>query len=93
MSKKIVRAHLHIKGRVQGVFYRTTTYEEAISRELTGWVQNTKDGGVEAVFEGEEDKVQDVIEWCYKGPPTAIVKDIKIQWENPKGEKEFQIRY
>lgn len=93
MGSEKVRAHLYISGKVQGVFYRSTTYEEATLRGLSGWVRNTRDGGVEAVFEGEKTAVDEMIKWCYSGPPLAVVKDIKVQWERPKGERGFHIRY
>ena len=62
-----VRAHLFITGRVQGVFFRACTREEAQKRKLTGWVKNLYDGRVEAVFEGEEEAVQSMISWCHSG--------------------------
>jgi acylphosphatase len=71
MSK--MRAHLFVEGRVQGVFFRACTQEEAQERKLTGWVKNLYDGRVEAVFEGEEKDVQSMIEWCHSGPPHAMV--------------------
>ncbi len=53
-----IRKHVIIKGRVQGVWFRATTQEHALSCGLTGWVKNTRDGNVEAVFEGEEENEQ-----------------------------------
>lgn len=87
-----VRARLSISGRVQGVFYRATCRGEALARGLTGWVRNSSDGIVEAILEGPQDKVEDMIKWCYKGPPGAMVSDIKISWEPSKGDqKDFKI--
>jgi acylphosphatase len=68
-----MRAHLFVEGRVQGVFFRACTQEEAQERKLAGWVKNLYDGRVEAVFEGEEKDVQSMIEWCHSGPPHAMV--------------------
>lgn len=88
------RAHLLITGRVQGVFYRAFTEEVALSLNLKGWVRNTPGGDVEAVFEGEKDKIEKAIEMCRKGPPAARVQDIKVEWHDFKGEfSTFTIRY
>jgi len=87
------RAHLWISGRVQGVNFRYYTAQEAQARGLKGWVRNLWDGRVEAVFEGEEQAVGSMIEWCRKGPPAARVDDIEVSWENPSGEFDrFNIR-
>ena len=55
------RAHIFIKGRVQGVFFRQGTYEKAVELGISGWVRNLPDGRVEAVFEGEEENMQHFI--------------------------------
>lgn len=91
---KKVRAHVLIKGRVQGVFFRAETRSQAYSLGLTGWVRNRWDGSVEAVLEGEDQKVQKMIAWCYKGPPAAVVEDVEVKWEEYKGEfTNFSVRY
>ena len=84
MSKK--RAHLFVKGRVQGVFFRACTQEEAQKRTLTGWVRNLHDGRVEALFEGEEKDVQSMIDWCHRGPSHAVVTDVSVELEEYSGE-------
>lgn len=84
MPKK-VRAHLWISGRVQGVCFRMETEAEANARGLTGWVRNTETGGVEAVFEGNREKVESMIQWCRRGPPAARVGDVRIEWEPHQG--------
>lgn len=90
----IVRAHVFIEGRVQGVFYRANTYEEARRLNINGWVKNCRDGRVEAVFEGKREDVEKIIKWCHKGPPGAIVRDVKVIWEETEGEyPNFSIRY
>lgn len=86
------RAHLFISGRVQGVFYRAFTEEIAHSLGLNGWVRNLRDGRVEAVFEGDEDKILIAIQRCKEGPPYAIVDNIEVIWEEPEGLKGFEIR-
>ena len=55
------RAHVFVSGRVQGVFYRATTQEQALERGVDGWVRNLDDGRVEAVFEGPEDTVRGMV--------------------------------
>jgi len=93
MNKKI-RTHIFVSGRVQGVFFRSHTAEKARELELTGWVRNLEDGRVEAVFEGEKEKIEKIIEWAKKGPTFARVDDVEIEWQDYKGEfKDFEIRY
>lgn len=88
------RAHVIISGRVQGVFFRYETQSEARRRGLCGWVRNLRDGRVEALFEGEKEDVERLVEWCRKGPPMAKVKDVEISWEEYTGEfKDFSIAY
>jgi acylphosphatase len=88
-----MRAHLWITGRVQGVNFRYYTRAEALRRNITGWVRNLWDGRVEAVFEGEEEAVRTMVEWCHVGPPAAHVVDVEIAWEPPSdGFAEFDIR-
>jgi acylphosphatase len=87
------RAHLWITGRVQGVNFRYYTRAEALRLNLTGWVRNLWDGRVEAVFEGDEESVRQMVEWCHVGPPAARVVDAEIEWETPSGDfYDFDIR-
>ncbi len=89
-----VRAHVYVSGRVQGVFFRSDTRDEAVRHDITGWVQNLTDGRVEAVFEGEKEKVDKLIEFCKRGPPGARVVKVEVSWETYTGEFEnFKIRY
>jgi acylphosphatase len=77
-----------------GSFFRQNTLEKAKALGLKGWVRNTKDGKVEAVFEGEKEKIERILEWMKKGPPLARVDGLEIEWENFKGEfDDFEIRY
>jgi len=80
------RAHVFVSGRVQGVFFRSGTLDEARYLKLTGWVKNTPDGRVEAVFEGPKDKVTKMVNWCSRGPPGSEVTDVKTDWEQPTNE-------
>lgn len=91
---KIARLHIVIEGRVQGVFFRAGTIEESCKLGLTGWVRNCPDGRVEAVFEGDMDKIDRILEWCKKGPPGAVVRNVETIWEQANGEFDiFSIRY
>ena len=89
-----VRAHVIVSGRVQGVFFRSETEYEAIKRSVCGWVRNLPDGRVEAVFEGEKEAVEELVEFCRKGPRGARVSEVEVRWEEYTGEfKGFRIRY
>lgn len=83
---KMVRAHLIIEGRVQGVSFRASTVEAARSCGVYGWVRNNPNGTVEAVLEGEEERVGRLIEWCRTGPPLARVERLNLSWEPFKNE-------
>ncbi len=87
-----VRAHVYVSGRVQGVFFRYETRREAVKRNVKGWVRNLPDGRVEAVFEGEKEDVEKLIDFCHKGPPLAKVEKVEVFWEEYKGEfKDFKL--
>ena len=93
MRNMKVRAHIFVSGRVQGVFFRVETRYEAMKRNVAGWVRNTSGGRVEAIFEGEREDVEKLIEFCRKGPSGARVTKIDVQWEEYSGEfKDFKIR-
>ena len=86
--------HIVIEGMVQGVFFRAGTREESYKLGLTGWVKNCPDGRVEAVFEGDRDKIDQILEWCKKGPPGAAVRNVETVWEQATGEYDsFSIKY
>jgi acylphosphatase len=88
------RVHVVISGRVQGVFFRASTAEKADELGLTGWVKNTPDEHVEAVFEGEESAVDEMLAWCHRGPPHAKVIKVSADIEPFTGEfTEFSIRF
>lgn len=87
-----VRAHVWVSGRVQGVFFRASTVDEATGSGVAGWVRNTPDGRVEAVFEGRESAVEAMVAWCRTGPPAARVSSVEVVWEEPKGEHGFETR-
>lgn len=85
------RARVVVRGSVQGVFFRVETRDRARSLGLAGRVRNVPDGTVEAVFEGEDDRVESMVEWCRHGPPGARVDDVDVEWNEPQGEEGFTI--
>lgn len=86
------RAHVVVHGAVQGVFFRVETRDRAHSLGVGGWVRNTYDGSVEAVFEGEDERVESMVWWCSRGPLGARVDDVDVTWAEPLGENGFAIR-
>lgn len=88
------RAHVFVNGRVQGVFFRQATMRQAQNSRVNGWVRNLSDGRVEAVFEGKEEDVKSLVDFCRQGPRGAAVTDVTVNWETFKEEfKSFQIIY
>lgn len=85
-----VAVHLRIEGRVQGVYYRGWTVEEATRRGLSGWVRNRRDGSVEALVSGPAARVAEMIEACRTGPPAALVTDIIRTPADPPPETGFR---
>lgn len=81
-----IRAHVVVHGRVQGVWFRGTTREEARKLGLTGWVKNRWDGTVEAVFEGPASSVRRMVSWCHRGPRMAQVESVELEWQEATGE-------
>jgi acylphosphatase len=93
MAEK-VRVHVVIEGRVQGVFFRASTRDEARARGLAGWVRNRADGRVEAVFEGDKTVVENMLAWCRKGPPYAYVDQVEEDWQPYQGDlADFRVVY
>lgn len=90
---KPVRATVRIRGRVQGVSFRYYTARQARLQQVTGWVRNLPSGEVEAVLEGPETSVRQVLDWCRRGPEQARVEEILIDWEEFLGEfNDFAVR-
>lgn len=88
------RAHVLVEGRVQGVYYRSYTLDAARALGVTGWVRNRRDGRVEAVFEGDEEAVRKMVQWCWKGSPSSRVTNVEVNWEKPTGEfEDFSVIY
>ncbi len=89
-----VRARVIIEGRVQGVFFRHYTHETAHRLGVKGWVKNRRDGRVEAVFEGDKEAVDKIVEWCRRGPSEAKVTKVSVIPEGYMGEYEdFSVTY
>jgi acylphosphatase len=76
---------------VQGVYFRAETRERARTLGITGWVRNTADGAVEAVFEGEDEHVDALVDWCRRGPRGARVDRLAVEWEEPASEQGFRV--
>jgi acylphosphatase len=89
---KLIRAHVFISGRVQGVGYRYATVDTASQLGLTGWVRNLPDSRVEAVFEGAREVVEEMVRWCHIGPPAAVVQNVVVEYEEPEGLLLFEVR-
>lgn len=91
-SEAQIRAHVFISGKVQGVGYRFSALDEARRLGINGWVKNLLDRRVEAVFEGSQALVEEMIEWCQQGPPGAVVQDVMVEYETPQGLRGFETR-
>ena len=86
------RAEVTVRGMVQGVFFRVETRDRARSLGLSGWVTNAPDGTVRAAFEGDDERVESMIDWCRRGPSGASVDEVDVTWGEPAGELGFSIR-
>ena len=90
--RPVARAHVFVSGMVQGVFFRAEARRQAQSMGLGGWVRNLPDGRVEAVFEGPEDTVEEMVAWCRRGPDYAEVRQVEVAREDPEGLGKFEVR-
>jgi acylphosphatase len=88
----MIRRHIVVRGFVQGVFFRDSVHRLASSLGVSGWVRNTGDGAVEAVFEGETDAVDRLVDFCRRGPHGAEVDDVELSDEPIEGLSGFSIR-
>ncbi len=86
-----VRVHVFVSGRVQGVWFRDSTWREADRLGICGWVRNLPDGRVEAVYEGPRAAVEELLSWTNRGPERADVAGVEIHDEPPRGEKGFKV--
>ncbi len=85
--RRRVRAH----GKVQGVFFRDATREEAERRDVAGWAKNRPDGSVEAVFEGEPDMVEHLVWFVRNGPGSSDVSRVDVDDEEPEDLRGFKV--
>jgi acylphosphatase len=86
LSMDNIRVRAVIEGIVQGVWFRESTRREAQSLGVNGWVRNRRDGAVELVAEGPRDKVEALVKWCRRGPPSARVERVDVTEESWRGE-------
>ena len=92
MSNKCVR--IFVTGKVQGVYFRQTLKVMAKKNDVFGWVKNLKDGRVESILEGDEEKVDRLVEWAHGGPASARVEYVEVQNENFIAEfSKFDVLY
>lgn len=87
----MIRRRVVVHGLVQGVFFRDTLRRNAQSAGVAGWARNTWEGTVEAVFEGEPDAVERLVDFCRRGPRGARVDRVEAVEETPEGLRGFQI--
>lgn len=88
----MIRNHVLISGRVQGVGFRDSCRRLALQHGVSGWVRNLPDGRVEAVLEGPPPGVQRLVDWARQGPAAATVTGIAVREERPEGLGGFAIR-
>lgn len=89
------RVHLKVHGRVQGVFYRQSTRDKAVTLGLRGWVRNENDGTVAIEAFGDDSRLEQLIAWAKVGPPSATVTLVDIAWQSDVSEapEGFNVRY
>jgi acylphosphatase len=92
MHAGVVRQHVVLTGRVQGVFFRDSLRREAEAKGVAGWARNRSDGAVEAVLEGSAEAVGRLVDFCRTGPSRAEVDDVEVNEEKPEGLSGFAIR-
>jgi acylphosphatase len=88
------RLHTVVHGRVQGVNFRYYTVQAANRLGVTGWVANQWDGTVETVAEGPREKLDQLLTFLHRGPPSAWVERVDVDWQAPTDEfKDFRVRF
>ena len=88
----LIGRRVRVSGKVQGVYYRQSVADEAAALQVCGWVRNLDDGDVEALLEGEERAVQELIDWMKQGPPAARVDAVEVSESALQGMTGFNIR-
>jgi acylphosphatase len=89
---EVVRVRVHVRGRVQGVWFRETCRREAVAAGVAGWVRNLGDGRVQAELEGPPGAVARMVAWCREGPPRARVDAVDTEVLAPTGAAGFRVR-
>jgi acylphosphatase len=92
VSGQVTRRRVVAHGRVQGVFFRDSTRQEAHRARVSGWVRNRGDGAVEAVFEGDQDAVERMVRFVEQGPGHSDVDRVDVSEEEPEGLSGFEVR-
>jgi acylphosphatase len=87
-----VRRRVIVRGQVQGVFFRDSARQRAQTRGVGGWIRNNPDGSVEAVFEGEAEDVERLVDYCRDGPRGARVAGVEVIEEEAEGLRSFDVR-
>ncbi len=88
------RVHVYIRGLVQGVFFRYHLQRLARKLGVKGWVRNLPDGRVEAVMEGRKEALEQMLDFCRRGPPGAVVEGVEAEWGKAEGQfRDFEVRY
>ncbi len=90
-GRDVIALRVRIHGRVQGVWYRAWTQQEAVKLRLDGWVRNRRDGTVEAVFAGYRGDIEVMIKACHEGPPLANIIEIEVEKADRPKEERFLI--
>jgi acylphosphatase len=88
----MTRVRVLVRGQVQGVFFRAEAQARAQSLGVAGSIRNAPDGSVEAVFEGDEERVESMVDWCRRGPAGARVDQVDVEREEPAGQQGFHVR-
>jgi acylphosphatase len=88
-----IAKRIRVKGRVQGVFFRAWTRDEAQTLGISGWVRNCSDGSVEGQLEGPEEAVEELIDLMREGPPGARVQSVEVEESDPEGWGSFDVRH
>ena len=93
MSDPRERVRVRVSGRVQGVWFRASTQQEARALELVGWVRNLQNGDVELEAQGRPESLEELLSWLRDGPPQARVEGVDVRWVEPVShETGFEIR-
>lgn len=87
------QAHVVVRGRVQGVYFRGSLQREAVTRGVRGWVRNRADGSVEVLLQGPEDAINVLLAWARVGPRGAFIESLEVTWSEPEATfPAFEVR-